>query len=106
VHLELFLGLETKKVASPQSSIALPIMMTDQYLSVMSNVVYQSIREVLSNQCFQKDKIIPGLTVHLQKRTLEGKVQIIPFGKEAEFGKNASIQSYKQRSEERRVGKE
>ncbi|HLR40099.1 MAG TPA: helix-turn-helix transcriptional regulator [Virgibacillus sp.] len=96
VHLELFLGLETKKVASPQSSIALPIMMTDQYLSVMSNVVYQSIREVLSNQCFQKDKISPSLTVHLQKRTLEGKVQIIPFGKEAEFGKNASIQSYKQ----------
>src|SRR5699024_12805758 len=56
VHLELFLGLETKKVASPQSSIALPIMMTDQYLSVMSNVVYHSIRDVLSNQCFYKVK--------------------------------------------------
>lgn len=97
IHLELFLGLETKEADLPQSSIALPITMTDQYLSVMSNVVYQSIREVLSNQGFQKDKISTCLTVQLQKRTLEGKVQIIPFGKESESGRDAFMQSsYKQ----------
>src|SRR5699024_10963640 len=97
IHLELFLGLATNEVYSPRSSTALRITMTDQYLSFMSNVVYQSIREVLSNQGFQKDKISTCLTVQLQKRTLEGKVQIIPFGKESESGRDAFMQSsYKQ----------
>src|SRR5690625_7032666 len=50
--------------------------MTYNYLSIMSNVVYQTIRESLSNQHFQLNDDSPWPTVSVEKRSLKGSIQI------------------------------
>lgn len=74
--LELFLGIKTNKAIFPRKNIALPLTMTDNYLSIMSNVVYQTIRESLSNQHFQLNNDKSWPTVSIEKRSLKGIIQI------------------------------
>lgn len=78
-HVELFLGMKTDSAITPNKKIALPLTMTDNYLSIMSNVVYQAIKESLSNQCFQPSDDMPWPTSNIQKRTLKGTIQIKPY---------------------------
>src|SRR5699024_8826029 len=73
--LELFLGIKTNKALTQYRNIALPLTMTDNYLSIMSNLVYHTIRENLSNQHFQLSDDSPWPTVSVEKRLLKGSIQ-------------------------------
>lgn len=80
--------LELRRVVFPsdkalQLKEKLPLNVINQEnLAVMSNAAYQSIREVLSNKYFDDSEYSPWPTAHITKKTIEGTVQVVPYGQE------------------------
>src|SRR5699024_7658626 len=64
-------------------------------LSIMSNLVYHTIRENLSNQHFQLSDDSPWPTVSVEKRLLKGSIQI----KSDNYSVNSTWQQAKTMSE-------
>lgn len=95
-HIEIFLGMKIDKGIMLNKNIALPLTMTDNYLSLMSNVVYQAIRESLSNQCFQLSDDMPWPAVDVQKHTLKGTILIRPYSSEVKHNHLSVNKSWKQ----------
>jgi len=78
--------LEVKRVVfrdekELQMEKSVPLTLINQdYLTVMSNVAYQSVREVLSNKNFDDSVYSTWPTAHINKKTIEGTIQIVPYG--------------------------
>src|SRR5699024_8837309 len=81
--MKAFLNLEhihlqhTKHIQLKES---VPLTLAkENYLNVMSNVAYQSIRETLSNKCFNTHRSDCWPTALIFKNMLEGTIQVIPY---------------------------
>lgn len=71
-----------------------PITLIHQdYLAVMSNAAYQSIREIFSNKCFKAVTYSPWPTASIHKKTIEGTIQLVPYGQEQRTDQIKVIQS-------------
>lgn len=95
-QLETFLGISDKPIHNTVTNVAVPVTVTDSHLSVMSNVVYQSIREALSHHHFQHDDVLPWPTAQIHKGTVKGTVQIKPYGSDENPDKTIIPKSWEQ----------
>jgi len=95
-QLESFLEMKSNKIKTTVTNIGLPLDITNSHLSVMSNAVYHSVRETLSNRSFRKKKFTPWPTVQIRKRTVEGTIQIKPFGSEERLNETSVHESWEQ----------
>src|SRR5699024_1127248 len=95
-QLESFLEMKSNKIKTTATNIGLPLDITNSHLSVMSNAVYHSVRETLSNRSFRKKKFTPWPTVQIRKRTVEGTIQIKPFGSEERLNETSVHESWEQ----------
>ncbi|WP_157724829.1 helix-turn-helix domain-containing protein [Virgibacillus phasianinus] len=92
--------LEVNRTDFPDQSkyplkMNVPLALTDQdNLTVLSNAAYQSVREVISNKCFAESVYSPWPTAYISKKTIEGTIQIVPFGHEQ---KNDQVENPKSR---------
>lgn len=64
---------------SLKNEISFTTLIDDENLLVMSNAVYQSVRESLSNKRFESVDHATWPTAQISKGTIEGTVQLIPY---------------------------
>lgn len=92
--------LEMKRTVFPgeknvQAEKHIPLsLIQHDYVSVLSNVAYQSIREALSNKSFEKSAYHHGPVAPIDKKTIGGTIEVVPFGEEQQPNQTRVLRSW------------